>query len=358
MEIIKGVYQFKIPLSGAKLNQETATSFKTRRDSFLKVVEQSMTDTMPMSHINTYLIEGEKGNLLIDTGWNTPDAYSALSSELKTAGFGFKDITHILITHVHPDHYGLAGKLKQLSGAEIAVSEIEAPFIDSRYVNPDALVQKIEEFLLSNGMPQDEAKKASKASLTVKDLVEVVKPDVLIKDGKKIVMEPFEFKVIATPGHSPGHICLYEPNRKLLFSGDHLLPEATPNIALHPQTSANPLGEFLDGLDMILDLDIHFAFPAHGPTFSGVKQIVESLFRHHEERKQAIAKAIEGSTKNAYQIAQEIPWMTDVKESSFPYLSTWNKRLAVMETLAHLEYMIGLGEAAKSVKDNITSYFA
>jgi len=113
MEIVQGVHQIKLPLPGA------------------------------LDHVNVYLIEGTQGNLLIDTGFDAPEAFGALRDALKFGGFGFKDITVIAATHVHPDHFGMVDKLKQLSGAKVALGEIEARFVDSRYGKTDALLQQV-----------------------------------------------------------------------------------------------------------------------------------------------------------------------------------------------------------------------
>jgi glyoxylase-like metal-dependent hydrolase (beta-lactamase superfamily II) len=358
MELIQHVYQIKVPLTGLKFETETPTPFKTRKENFISVIEQGIIESMPPSHVNAYIIEGNKGNLIIDTGWNTPEAYSVLSSEMKKFGFGIKDITHVVVTHIHPDHCGLAGKIKQLSNAYFAMSELEAGLMHSRYVDVDELIAKTQQLFVSNGVPHPEATNMSKASLPAKSLVVVVSPDTTLKSGDILSFEPYEFTVLETPGHSPGHIILYEPHRKWLFTGDTILPEITPNISFHPQSGQDPLGDYFHSLEEIYKLDVNFAFPGHGPAFSGVKQIIEGIMRHHQERKRDIIKIIENNTKSAYQITQEIPWMVDIKDKSFTFMNTLNKRFAVSETIAHLEYLVKNDEAGKSVENGISMYSA
>jgi glyoxylase-like metal-dependent hydrolase (beta-lactamase superfamily II) len=111
MELFKGINQIKLPL--------------------LKVGPEN---------VNVYIIEGDEGNLLIDTGWNTPEAFNALAQEMKNSGFAMKDITDIVVTHFHPDHIGLAGKIAEITGAKIALSEIENNLLDSRYMHPESLI--------------------------------------------------------------------------------------------------------------------------------------------------------------------------------------------------------------------------
>lgn len=328
MEIVQGVHQIKLPLPGGTLD-----------------------------HVNVYLIEGDKGNLMIDAGWNTPEAFSTLKEGLRTKGFDFKDISQIVITHLHPDHYGLAGKIRELSGAKVALSEIEARMLDSRYINIAVLLREVSRLLRANGVPQGELPQLSKASLPALEFVIPTKPDVKLKAGQKVSVDPFEFTALLTPGHSLGHICLYEPKRKFLFSGDHVLPEITPNVGLHPQSGENPLGDYINSLKSLTKLEINFVFPGHGPVFSGLRQRIEELLYHHEQRMRAIVKVIQDGMKTAYQIATEIPWIPDDDAVSFQDLAALDRRLAVLETLAHLQLLVTEDKVKRVVK-NRTSFYS
>ena len=329
MEIVKGVYQIKLPLPGG-----------------------------PPGHTNAYLIDGSEGNLLIDTGWNTPEAFSALGEELKSNGFDFSDISQIVITHLHPDHYGLAGRIRELSGAKLALSEIEARLLDRRYVNMSILVEEVSHLLRAHGTPQSELSQLSQASMPVRELVIPAKPDIKLKDGQKVSMNPFEFKALLTPGHSPGHICLYEPERKFLFTGDHILPDITPNVGLHPQSGANPLGDYINSLKSLTELEVSFVFPGHGSVFSGLGQRIDVLLRHHQQRMTDILNVIRDDPKTAYQIATEIPWVPDEGGVNFQDLPPLDKRLAVLETLAHLQLLATEGKAKEVVRNRISLYRA
>jgi glyoxylase-like metal-dependent hydrolase (beta-lactamase superfamily II) len=328
MEIVQGVHQIKIPLPGA------------------------------VDHMNVYLIEGTQGNLLIDTGFDTPEAFGALRDALKFSGFGFKDITVIAATHIHPDHYGMVDKLKQLSGARVALSDIEARFLDSRYGKTDSLLEEVKKLLAFNGVPESDLTELAESSLAIKQFVGVVKPDIILKDGDKITVAASEFKVILTPGHSPGHICLYEPKRKLFFSGDHLLPDIFPHVGFHPQSGANPLADFFKSLDALAELEVSFIFPGHGSVFSGFSLRLGELHYYHEQRQRTIMRIIESDNKSAYQIATEIPWMPAGDSVPFNKLTAFDKRLAVMETLAQLKLLMSEGKAQKVVKENIDLYWA
>lgn len=327
MEIVQGVHQIKLPMPEGTLD-----------------------------HANVYLIEGDTGNLLIDSGWYTPEAFSTLKEELRSNGFDLKDITQIVITHLHADHYGMAGKIKELSGAKVALSEIEASMIHLRYVNMPPLLDEVSHFLHANGTPQSELSLLSKASMPARQFVIPIKPDIKLKDGQKISMPPFEFKALLTPGHSPGHVCFYEPKRKLLFTGDHILPDITPNIGLHPQSAKDPLGDYIKSLETLKKLEVNFIFPGHGSVFNSLDQRIDALLLHHEQRKADIVKLIQDDRKTAYQIAIEIIWIPDDEAVRFQTLSALDRRLAILETLAHLQLLAIEGKVKKTEEDG-TSYY-
>ncbi len=358
MEIVKGIYQIRLPLAGAVKSPDDNHSMKANKDDLLKVIQQSIQQNSSVSHVNVYLIEGNEGNLLIDTGWNTQETYSTLIGELKNYGFSVKDISEIVVTHLHSDHYGLAGKIKQISGAKMALSETEARIINSRYINIESLLKQLRDFYHANGVPQDKVVPYSEASLPARELVIPASPDIKLKAGKKVNMSPFEFKVISTPGHSSGHICLYESNRKLLFVGDHILPEISPYVGFHPQSGPDPLGDYLSSLKDLMKLDVNLVFPGHGPAFSGLKQSINNLFKHHEQRGSMILNTIQEDMKTAFQIASEIPWRGDGEGAAFQYLNVLNQRMAITETLAHLEYMRKQNKVETEVRDGLNYYWA
>ena len=358
MELVKGVYQITLPLEEIEREHDESKLIKTDKDNLIRVIEQKVNERSKQFNINVYLIEGEKENLLIDTGMDSPASYGMLTGELKKYGFDIKDINHIVITHVHPDHYGLAGKLKQLSGAKIAFSDIEAATLNAIYTDTETHMKKIKDILYANGAPEDVIAGLTGSDIPFRKFVTRVFPDMKLKDGKKITIDPFEFKVILTPGHSAGHVCLYEQNRKLLFCGDHILPEITPHIGFDSQAGPDPLGDYLKSLKNISKLEVRLAFPGHGPSFSGVRQRIEDLLRHHERRNKEIIDTIQDDVKTPYQIAQELTWFNGDEKSDFQYMEVFNQRLAILETLAHLRNLLKDSRVARENKNGIDYYHA
>jgi glyoxylase-like metal-dependent hydrolase (beta-lactamase superfamily II) len=162
--------------------------------------------------------------------------------------------------------------------------------------------------------------------------------------------------VIRTPGHSPGHICLYEPRKRLLFSGDHVLYDVTPHVGFHPQSGDNPLGDYISSLKRVQNLNVSFVLPGHGPIFNSLKLRVAEILYHHEQRMRNIMRALKDGLKTAYQIAEEIPWMTDQGSVAFRDLTSWDRRLAVMETMAHLKLLVAEGKVGDVDMDGVSLY--
>jgi glyoxylase-like metal-dependent hydrolase (beta-lactamase superfamily II) len=331
MEIVPGIHQLKLPIP---------------------TLDSELVD------VNVYLIEGRNGWMLVDTGWNTKEALAVLEKQLREIGIGFEDIIQIIITHFHPDHYGLAGKLKQLSQATIALHQVERDFVYSRYISMDNLLAEMSQWLRLHGVPEAELPHLQKASLGVRKYVLPISPEVSLRGGERIPQGLFNFEVVWTPGHSPGHICLYEPREKILLSGDHILPTIFPNVGLHPQSGQNPLGDYLHSLKIIEQLEVDLVLPAHEYAFKGLRQRIKDLYHHHEERKTAIINTLKEGAKTAYEVSLKIPWIINGVTASFEKLPPLDKRLAVMSALAHLEPLRVEGKVGRTLRDGIAFYNA
>jgi glyoxylase-like metal-dependent hydrolase (beta-lactamase superfamily II) len=329
MEIIAGVHQIRLPFP------------------------QGMS-----GYTNVYVVEGSNGNILIDSGWDDSEVIWAFREGLREDRLKFQDINWIVITHIHPDHYGLASKLKELCGAEVAVHRTEAGLINSRYKDFDGLLKDMGDMLSSNGVPQAELTELKQASLWMKQFVSPDLPDVTLDDGDRISNGSFGFEVLRTPGHSPGHICLYEARKRWLFSGDHVLFNVTPHVGFHPQSGDNPLKDYIDSLGMVDSLGVNFVFPGHGPVFNSLKLRAVEIFNHHEQRKRAIMTVLDDGLKTAYQVAAEIPWKLELGGVAFSDLEAWDRRLAMLETIAHLKLLASEGSAGKIDRDGISLYLS
>jgi glyoxylase-like metal-dependent hydrolase (beta-lactamase superfamily II) len=329
MEILNGVHQIKTPAP------ESASLYT-----------------------NIYVIEGGDGHILVDSGWDSQESLWALQEGVKSANLKLRDIKQVVITHIHPDHYGLSTKIKQICGAQVAIHRIDAGFIFSRYKDFDNLIKQTAELLRQNGAPEDELPQLKEASLWMNKYVTPDLPEVNLEDGGTISNDSFEFEVLWTPGHSPGHICLYERERKFILTGDHVLYDTTPHVGFNPQSGDNPLGDYISSLKKLERLKVNFILPGHGPVFNALGLRIENILQHHEERKRAIMRSLHDGLKTAYEIAHQIPWMVNEGGTTFQDLSVWNRRMAVHETIAHLKLLMEEDRVGNVDMDGASLYLA
>ncbi len=308
----------------------------------------------PLGYTNIYLVQGDDGYLLIDTGVNTEEAFLSLKKQLAEIGIDLKDISRIIATHGHRDHYGLAVRLRELSQAKIALHYLDKNLVDLKELNTEEILRRTERWFHINGVPANELPRI--APTVMRGFASPTPPDITLYGGETISAGPLNLKVVWTPGHSAGHVCLYEPAQKILFAGDHVLPVITPNVSLLPQSEDNPLADFLHSMQVVKQLDANLILPAHEQIFSNLQNRVEEIIQHHEKRNSEILKAIKAEPKTAYQISHEITWMPELGGVSFQALSPLDKRRAVSETLAHLKAMDVDGRVTTFSRDSIIYY--
>jgi glyoxylase-like metal-dependent hydrolase (beta-lactamase superfamily II) len=288
-----------------------------------------------LTHINVYLVEGdsEHGALLVDTGWDTDDTFDSLKRALADRPVG-----QIVCTHSHIDHYGLANRLRQYCNARVYLHELERNIIQSR-TNLDEEFREVDLSLQAHGTPPEELSQFHTASPPISHFFAPTQPDVTLHGDETITTGYFNFQVLWTPGHAPGHICLYEPDKKILLSGDHILPTITPHVGLHLQSSDNPLGDYLASLNKLKELEVEIVLPGHEHPFTDFRSRIEAIIQHHKFRDAQILGALNSKSKTAYQIAHEITWVDDVNGVSLDKLDHFNQRMAILETISHLEAM-------------------
>jgi glyoxylase-like metal-dependent hydrolase (beta-lactamase superfamily II) len=283
-----------------------------------------------LKQVNVYLLRDGSGYTLIDTGLQTDESRLALKAGLLEANIPLERISRILITHIHPDHFGLAAELRERTRAELVIHRLEVALMEPRYARAEDLVEDVARWLHTHGVPPAEAEFLKSASLSARELVSVVEPDRLLEGAERLALDGTFVSAVWTPGHSPGHCCFYLPDRRLLFSGDHLLPRISPNIGLHPQSGANPLADYLASLERIDRLPIETVLPAHGDPFDDAKERIETIRSHHRERKNAILALAQQDSKTGWQLALDL-------FKGVMARNVFQQRLALQETLAHCQ---------------------
>jgi glyoxylase-like metal-dependent hydrolase (beta-lactamase superfamily II) len=284
-----------------------------------------------LRYVLVYLFETDRGPYLIDAGWNTDEAFEALSAGMAVAGCAVAEVQGVLVTHIHPDHYGLAGRVREASGGWVALHPKDAELIHDRYEEPDDLLERVATALRRMGAPAEELDPLKNAAMPLRPLVDPVLPDVLLEDGDRPEVPGWNLQTIWTPGHSPGHICFYESTQQLMLSGDHVLPRITPNIPYHPQAGANPLGDYLESLDKLEPYDVNEVLPAHEYRFEDLRLRLEELRQHHRDRFAEVLAIIADEPRSAWDVAAAMHW-----SRSWDDIAGFMRRAAVGETVSHL----------------------
>jgi glyoxylase-like metal-dependent hydrolase (beta-lactamase superfamily II) len=284
-----------------------------------------------LRYVLVYVFETDRGPYLIDAGWNTDEAFGALTKGLDEVGCAVGDVQGVLVTHIHPDHYGLAGRIRQASGAWVALHPADAELIHDRYDEPEELLERVAAALRRMGAPAIDLTPLRNASMPVRSLVDPVFPDVLLEDGARPEVPGWDLTAIWTPGHSPGHLCFYESRQELMLSGDHVLPRITPNIPYHPQAGANPLGDYLASLDKLEPYVVDEVLPAHEYRFDDLHARLEELRQHHRDRFNEVLAILSEGPHTAWEIASHMRW-----SRSWDDIEGFMRRAAVGEAMSHL----------------------
>ncbi len=328
-EVAPGVYRIPLPLPGDSLRA-----------------------------VNVYLLLDSDHAILIDSGMYVPQARKRLKESLDAIGIGFGDISEFLITHIHRDHYTQAVLLRDEFNGRISLGARERPsmaIISERATSNDPkmvhdrysqLIECDAKYLIDilRNLEDDDGEIAGYYKM----------PDRWLEDGYAIELANRTLNVIATPGHTQGHVVFHDPNSKLLFAGDHVLPHITPSIGLEPTKAPLPLGDFLSSLRKVRLLPESILFPAHGPVVESMHGRIDELLVHHDLRLAQASDLLSLGRSTAHEVALGLPWTR--RQVEFSTLDPFNQMLAVTETLYHLDLLVQQQRAKSSIRDGVRHY--
>ena len=276
--------------------------------------------------VNVYLVEGEDRSL-VDTGIHTDEAEAALRAGLADAGVGINGIARTFVTHLHPDHFGLAGTLER-AGSSIVMHRPEAERARAVWAKDHHLIDATHAWFDLHGMAADVNEGMRQAWIAMATRVDDVERIAVVDDGGTFDLGGRNARVIWTPGHTDHHAVLFDEDTGTLFAGDHVLPRISSNIGLYSFSRDDPLGDFLGSLRRVRQLPVRRVLPAHGEPFDDLGARVDELLEHHRVRLEAVLELCTGA--DAYTIALRL----------FPRLrSAHEARFALAETLAHLRHL-------------------
>lgn len=288
---------------------------------------QRVTVPLPLKpgHVHCYVVEGDDGRLLVDTGLALPGLDELLRSEVDGP------VSRILITHFHPDH---------VWGGEIAVDVFGAPVSQGRldYAQCEQVwgttdwPDRIADWFVRNGMPAEDVAQLLERDREALPLIRFARDPDLVAEGDRVG----GWEVVELPGHADGHLGFVRDG--VLLAGDHLLPDITPAVGVYPESQPDPLGAYLASLEKTIALAPRLALPAHGDPIEDPAGRAREILDHHRDRLEDTAAALGPEPRTGH----------DVSLALFPGAhGPSHRRFALAETLAHLERLVADGAAAR-----------
>ena len=287
----------------------------------------------PVRYVLSYAIEHASGFALTDPGWNDPASWEALTGGLAACGVPLTAVTAVLVTHVHPDHHGLSGAVRERTGAWIGMHAREDALLAAS-AEPGLRRSRTAGYLRWCGAPLEHVRHFM-GRRAGGGFSGMARADRLLADGVMIDVPGLRLRAVWTPGHAPGHLCFHDETHGVLLTGDHVLPRITPNVPAYDLES-EPLAEYLDSLDRLAGIDPAEVLPAHEYRFAGLEARLGALREHHAERLTEAVAILRGPAvaQSAWQVATQVSW-----RRRWDDLSAIQRHSALGEVVAYLRHL-------------------
>ncbi|WP_345187680.1 MBL fold metallo-hydrolase [Microbacterium panaciterrae] len=284
-------------------------------------------------HTLCYALFGGDGVHLIDPGWGHPDGIRALEAGLASAGAALADVRTVIATHFHPDHLGAAAELRERCGARVVFSRVEQQVLHTETSAEATDISAYRETLRGWGVPEPRWDELI-ASFGRPSLVASGSPDLAVDDGDVLDLSGHRLHVLATPGHTEGHICLIDEERGLLYSGDHVLPRIYSGVGIGVLPGSDALHDYFHSLDRLAPYDEFVVLPGHEFRFRGLAARRAQVAAHHLRRTREVAAlADELGDAPVWDYARRLTWTAGWSGMSGFWLHS-----ALRQTAMHRDY--------------------
>jgi glyoxylase-like metal-dependent hydrolase (beta-lactamase superfamily II) len=304
--------------------------------------------------VNCYVLPDGDRVTIVDCGVWRPDlpdgGLAALAAGLEGAGYALRDVSRIIVTHAHIDHYGLAGRLMEVTGAELvmhAMTDLDC----EKYRHPDTARARRRDTYADHGVSETERTDlADHLTRWLPYLHSVVEASRRLRGGEELRIGGDAWEVIHTPGHSLGHVCLFSASSRVLLSGDHLLPGITPPVMFERGFDADPLRSYLDSLRAVADRRPEYVAPGHGRPFGDAVGRIDAIVRNKLRRLEKVRRAVEERPSTVTELADLL-----VAKAILAH----QRQLAISETLAHIAYLRWSGAVERRTRgDGVFEWYA
>ena len=298
-----------------------------------------------LNHINLYALRDGDQWVVVDTGIGSRDSKAIWEGHFANL-MGGRPVDRVIVTHLHPDHSGLAGWMCRKFGAPLLMTRGE--YFLCRLMAADTGREAPAEgvtFYRKAGYTEDQiALYKSRFGGFGRAITPLPHSYDRLTDGELGMINGREWRVVIGAGHSPEHACLVCDDLGIAITGDQLLPNISSNVSVWPtEPEGNPLQDWIDSCHKLKDQlpqDI-LVLPAHGIPFRGAHRRLDKLIEHHEKALTRLMEFCE-TPRRATEV-YSVLFRRKITDS--------NRIMAVGESLAHLNCLIGRGQMSRRLND-------
>jgi glyoxylase-like metal-dependent hydrolase (beta-lactamase superfamily II) len=298
----------------------------------------------PLGHTLVYAMESPGGLVLVDAGWDDENAWNGLTTGLEAIGHSVSDVEGVVLTHFHPDHVGLCGRVREASGAWIAMHEADYSQFEGMTAPRDEQWLEWQRVnMRAAGAPEEDIEAWKQVDLRAPTGPDSA-PDRVLVDGETVALTGRELRAVFTPGHTPGHVCFHLPESDIMFTGDHVLQKTTPHVGnfVYPLEERDALAEFMDSLRLVQSMNVTRGLGAHGLPIDDVAGRAGELVEHHGERLDHLYDAFGDDEITIWQVAERMKWY-----KPWAAISPMGKTMALSEAAAHLRHLVTRNQVAQ-----------